>query len=176
LLTRTHPPTATLRLQVLAQLDAAGSPRQRLEAALRGVFAGNIFDLGAAATAAAYQDAGGVDFRAVLQKLLPRPWVIDDLDAILDRLEPQAQQQQQQQQQAPVYRKALFFVDNSGADVMLGMLPLARELLQRGTAVVLAANRVPSINDITAAELEPLLQVSQQLSADVQDAAVSCNT
>ncbi len=34
-----------------------------------------------------------------------------------------------------------------------GMLPLARELLQRGTAVVLAANSRPSINDITADEL-----------------------
>lgn len=33
------------------------------------------------------------------------------------------------------------------------MLPLARELLQRGTAVVLAANSRPSINDITADEL-----------------------
>lgn len=33
------------------------------------------------------------------------------------------------------YRRALLFVDNSGADVILGMLPLARELLRRGTEV-----------------------------------------
>lgn len=33
------------------------------------------------------------------------------------------------------YLRALLFVDNSGADVVLGMLPLARELLQRGTEV-----------------------------------------
>jgi hypothetical protein len=75
--THLPPPHPILGHQVLAQLDAAGSPRGRLQAALRGVFAGNIFDLGAAATAAAYQDAGGVDFRAVLEKLLPRPWVRD---------------------------------------------------------------------------------------------------
>ena len=37
------------------------------------------------------------------------------------------------------------------------MLPFARELLKRGTTVVLAANSAPSINDITAAELEALL-------------------
>jgi uncharacterized protein with ATP-grasp and redox domains len=37
------------------------------------------------------------------------------------------------------------------------MLPLARELVRRGTTVVLAANEVPAINDITAAELEALL-------------------
>ena len=33
------------------------------------------------------------------------------------------------------------------------MLPLARELLKRGTEVIMAANERPSINDITAAEL-----------------------
>ncbi len=37
------------------------------------------------------------------------------------------------------------------------MLPLARELLRQGTTVVVAANSLPSINDITAAELEELL-------------------
>lgn len=33
------------------------------------------------------------------------------------------------------YKRALMFVDNSGADIVLGMLPLARELLRRGTEV-----------------------------------------
>ena len=35
----------------------------------------------------------------------------------------------------PPHRRALLFVDNSGADIVLGMLPLARELLRRGTEV-----------------------------------------
>jgi hypothetical protein len=35
------------------------------------------------------------------------------------------------------HRRALLFVDNAGADVVLGMLPLARELLRRGTEVSL---------------------------------------
>jgi type II pantothenate kinase len=34
------------------------------------------------------------------------------------------------------HKRALLFVDNSGADVVLGMLPLARELLRRGTEVM----------------------------------------
>jgi damage-control phosphatase, subfamily II, stand-alone protein len=42
--------------------------------------------------------------------------------------------------------------------VCAGMLPFARELVKGGTEVVLAANEVPSINDITARELRPLLQ------------------
>jgi hypothetical protein len=32
-------------------------------------------------------------------------------------------------------QQAVIFVDNSGADVVLGILPFARELLQRGTKV-----------------------------------------
>lgn len=35
------------------------------------------------------------------------------------------------------HKRALLFVDNSGADIVLGMLPLARELLRRGTEVSL---------------------------------------
>ena len=35
----------------------------------------------------------------------------------------------------PRHKRALLFVDNSGADIVLGMLPLARELLRRGTEV-----------------------------------------
>jgi type II pantothenate kinase len=33
------------------------------------------------------------------------------------------------------YKRALISVDNSGADVVLGMLPLARELLRNGIEV-----------------------------------------
>lgn len=33
------------------------------------------------------------------------------------------------------HKRALLFVDNSGADIVLGMLPLAREFLRRGTEV-----------------------------------------
>lgn len=37
----------------------------------------------------------------------------------------------------PPHRRALLFVHNSDADIVLGMLPLARELLRRGTEVSL---------------------------------------
>ena len=37
------------------------------------------------------------------------------------------------------------------------MLPLARELVMRGTQVIISANSIPAINDITAAELSPAL-------------------
>jgi type II pantothenate kinase len=178
----------------LAELDAIAAPRARLEAALRGVFAGNIFDLGAAASAQQYKESG-VSFAATKARLLPRPWAVDELDALLDRcggcaacqacracgartsapvarglagwppeLQPSARRlpgraaavpgaslsssragggqgqallgvRRRRRFAAVRHRKALLFVDNAGADVLLGMLPLARELLKRGTQV-----------------------------------------
>jgi type II pantothenate kinase len=52
----------------------------------------------------------------------------------------------------------MIFVDNSGADIVFGILPFTRYLLQRGTQVVLAANTHPSVNDITAKELSFILE------------------
>ncbi|KAI8466830.1 MAG: hypothetical protein J3K34DRAFT_432423 [Monoraphidium minutum] len=138
---------------LLAELDAVAGAGARLELALRGVFAGNVFDMGCAETATkadAAESAGGSvagAFAATRESLLPRPWAVDDLDAFLQHMASRPRP----------HAKALIFVDNAGADVVLGILPLARELLKRGTQVVLAANALPSINDITAPELAPLL-------------------
>lgn len=53
-----------------------------------------------------------------------------------------------------------------------GMLPLARELLRQGTQVVLAANSVASINDVTAPELTEILSAATHVDV-VLDRAVS---
>lgn len=37
--------------------------------------------------------------------------------------------------QGPPHKCALFFVDNSGVDIILGVIPFVRELLSRGTEV-----------------------------------------
>ncbi|KAF1896991.1 hypothetical protein Lal_00034692 [Lupinus albus] len=81
--------------------DAIEDEVKRLENLVRGIFAGNIFDLGSA--------------------------------------------------------QVIIFVDNSGADIILGILPFARELLRRGSQVVLAANDLPSINDVTYSELVEII-------------------
>ena len=49
------------------------------------------------------------------------------------------------------------FCDNSGADIVLGMIPFAREMLRRGTDVCLVGNSLPAINDVTAGELRELV-------------------
>lgn len=54
---------------------------------------------------------------------------MDDFDEFKKRMLIDGNNRQQP------YKRALLFVDNSGADVVLGMLPLARELLRRGTEV-----------------------------------------
>ena len=142
---------------VLAELDAEPAA-SRMAAAVEGVFAGNIFDLGATRTAERFRHEA-VDFARSRAELAARPWHVDALDAWLRDLA----------ERGPP-RWALLFVDNAGCDVVLGMLPLARELLRRGSGVILAANSTPSLNDITAAELADVLERARGVDAEL-DAA-----
>jgi len=57
---------------------------------------------------------------------------------------------------------------SAGADVVLGMVPLARELLRMGAEVVLVANSLPAINDITAPELRALLDAAGALCPTIK--------
>lgn len=43
------------------------------------------------------------------------------------------------------------------------MIPLARELIKNGTFVVLAANEVPALNDITAPELKVCIRCMEHV-------------
>jgi len=129
---------------LLASLDAMPE-RERVGTLMRGVFAGNIFDLGATQTVDRFTD-GPVDFHAVLDELKPRPWLFDGLDAWTDRL-----------LEGPPHKAACVFIDNAGPDITLGMLPLIRSLVMRSTQVIVAANTTPALNDVTISELDDLL-------------------
>lgn len=91
--------------------------------------------------------------------LSQRPWRIDHFDSFADAWF--ANDADAAERTGPLQRSAfqrvMLFVDNAGADVVLGMLPLARELLRNGAQVVMAANSIPAINDVTADELVALL-------------------
>lgn len=65
--------------------------------------------------------------------------------------------------QKTVHHCAAVFVDNSGVDVVLGILPFVRALLLRGTSVILCANEWPALNDVTNVELEEILQHSAHI-------------
>jgi damage-control phosphatase, subfamily II, stand-alone protein len=141
---------------VLAELDELDGPAL-IEALIRGVFAGNIFDLGSLATIRNYHEEG-MDFHATRERQPARPWRVDDFDALSRRLLAPAP-----------YRQVLFFVDNAGADLILGCVPLARHLARRGSRVVLAANSTPSLNDITWAELQGVLARLSAIDAVLAD-------
>ncbi|MEM9754113.1 MAG: ARMT1-like domain-containing protein, partial [Planctomycetota bacterium] len=127
---------------VLEQLDALPADDQPL-ALVRGVFAGNVFDMGAPATAKTFQD-GGVGFEETRAGIKQRPWLIDDFDQLRPRLLD------------VTFRHCIYFVDNAGSDVLLGALPFVRYLARHGCRVTLAANELPALNDVTADDLRRL--------------------
>lgn len=128
---------------LLEELDAL-PPTELDTAIVQGVFAGNIFDLGAPETIALFAE-GDVHFDQVRARLKPRPWLVDGLDAWRQTLA------------SKTHQLAVLFVDNAGPDICLGMIPFARYLLARGTRVVLTANTEPSLNDVTIDELIGLI-------------------
>jgi len=132
--------------------------RELIELLIHGIFAGNIFDLGSMATIKAYEK-NGLDFFATRSSQPPHPWLVDHFDALAERFADGRSG----------YRKLLFFVDNAGADLILGCLPLARQIALWGTNVVLAANSTPSLNDITAPELRQVLDQVCRIDPAVAD-------
>ncbi|MCO5613400.1 hypothetical protein L7F22_067676 [Adiantum nelumboides] len=64
---------------VIKLADGIEDRGERIEHLLKGVFAGNIFDLGVNQLAELFA-GNGMSFLGSYEKLLPRPWVIDDLE------------------------------------------------------------------------------------------------
>ncbi|XP_055677696.1 4'-phosphopantetheine phosphatase [Lutzomyia longipalpis] len=112
---------------------------------VRGLLAGNMFDWGAQAVCEILEGNSSFGLNEALSYIQPRPWLIDGLDEWLARL------------QKPAHKCAAIFVDNSGFDIILGILPFARELLRRKTKVILCANSEPALADITYNELKEVM-------------------
>uniref|UniRef100_A0A182MVL1 4'-phosphopantetheine phosphatase n=1 Tax=Anopheles culicifacies TaxID=139723 RepID=A0A182MVL1_9DIPT len=126
----------------LQQLDSIASAREKWTEIVRGVLAGNMFDWGAQAVTKILETNNGFGLQQALDRIQKRPWLVDDLDDWLNRME-----------QGPPHRCATIFTDNAGIDFVLGIVPLVRELLKRNTKVLLCATINPAINDITYSEL-----------------------
>ncbi|GAB0088699.1 pantothenate kinase 4 [Sergentomyia squamirostris] len=130
-----------LRLDEVDKLEEA----DRWKELVRGLLAGNMFDWGAQAVCEILEANKSFGLSEALSYIQPRPWLIDGLDGWLARLKGSA------------HKCAAIFVDNSGFDIILGILPFARELLRRGTKVILCANSEPALADITYKELEGIM-------------------
>lgn len=136
----------------------------RLRNAMFGVFAGNIFDLGAEASIKHFEkeesdcsaDVPPAGFVATSRWVRQRSLAVDDMQKFLDRA---ITYDSKSKKACLQYRKIMIFVDNCGADLVCGILPLVREFLRLSptTEIVLCANEAPAINDITAEELEGIL-------------------
>ncbi|CAK7328892.1 unnamed protein product [Dovyalis caffra] len=135
---------------LLVELDGM-TEETRLLTLIEGVLAANIFDWGSRACVDLYHKGTIIEIYRMSRNKMQRPWRVDDFDAFKERMLGCGDTKP-----CP-HKRALLFVDNSGADVVLGMLPLARELLRRGTEVVLVANSLPALNDVTAMELPDIV-------------------
>jgi len=128
--------------------DVGAQPEdQRFGRIVHGMLAGNLFDLGVTETTALFR--GGEPTFAEMQARVPaRPWRYDDLDAastFFTSTPPDC---------------TVVFADNAGADMILGVVPFVRQVLdaKEDARVIIAANERPSLNDVTASEVEALIQ------------------
>ncbi|XP_042557851.1 4'-phosphopantetheine phosphatase [Dipodomys spectabilis] len=124
---------------VTRSLDALGWEERQL-ALVKGLLAGNVFDWGAKAVSDVLESDPRFGFEEAKRKLQERPWLVDSYSEWLQRLK------------GPPHKCALIFADNSGIDIILGVFPFVRELLFRGTEVILACNSGPALNDVTYGE------------------------
>lgn len=128
------------------------------EELVTSVLAGNMFDWGAA-EAVKLMEKGSFGFREALGKIESRPWLVDDLDLWLQQLEIREP-----------HKCAAIFVDNCGVDLVLGIIPFTRELLKRGTCVLLCSNSEPALNDVTHTELLGVLDRARTICPIIEKA------
>ncbi|KAJ1964112.1 hypothetical protein GGI12_001626 [Dipsacomyces acuminosporus] len=123
--------------KVIEQTDTIHDEHERLRTLLHNVLAGNMFDWGSTSLRDMLAD-GNLNFEMAKEKV-KKPSRFNNIDE-------------------QNYTKAVIFVDNSGADVCLGVLPLARYFVASGIHVVLAANSKPALNDVTERELADIVR------------------
>ncbi|KAJ3002797.1 UNVERIFIED_CONTAM: Pantothenate kinase 4, partial [Siphonaria sp. JEL0065] len=141
---------------LISHLDAIPE-FERIRHFTDNILAGNMYDWGSRPLAEMLIK-GEMTFQTAKEKVA-HPAKFDGLDALRERLMVKA-----------AYNKAVIFVDNSGADIILGILPFTRYLLSKGTTVILAANTRPSINDVTCYELDGILDEISKLDLVIQNA------
>uniref|UniRef100_A0A8C8RMA5 4'-phosphopantetheine phosphatase n=1 Tax=Pelusios castaneus TaxID=367368 RepID=A0A8C8RMA5_9SAUR len=123
---------------VIESLDSLGW-EERQFALVKGLLAGNVFDWGAKAVSDVLDSDPQFGFEEAKEKLqgIENRSVASCLCVDI---------------KGPPHKCALIFADNSGIDIILGVFPFVRELLSRGTEVILACNSGPALNDVTYSE------------------------
>ena len=120
--------------ETILSLDGL-EPEKQVRSLINHVLAGNMFDWGSSEVIELVEK-GALMFNNILEKMVVSS-VYNDVDLVVNALINKS------------YKKCVIFVDNSGCDIILGILPLTRYLLKKQTICILAANSFPALNDIT---------------------------
>lgn len=120
---------------------------QRLRWIVSLVMAGNLLDMGSAEARRLNKDAKMGVFERTAE-VAAKKWFRDQLDDFESRLRdgPRAD------------GSIVICIDNAGAEIVLGVTTFAKYLVSLGYSCTIAANEVPALNDMTAAETTPLLR------------------
>ncbi|CAP33075.1 Protein CBR-PNK-4 [Caenorhabditis briggsae] len=141
---------------VLASIDKlkeAGDEKAVVEYVSRCLLAGNVFDWGAKEVVKLMSSEKGLSFQSAINHVENRPWLFDGFESYY--------------QKHKEYKSVLIFVDNSGYDYILGVIPFARELLRNGAKVIICANTLPALNDLTYREMIELAPELKKADADL---------
>lgn len=138
---------------LLQSIDAIEDDRDRVLTLVENILAGNMYDWGSTSVMTMLK-SGELDFATAKAKV-KRPAKFDHSIQLADRLLLSLSHFS-----GAAYRKVVVFVDNSGADILLGIIPFVRFLVSRCgvQSLILAANSQPSVNDITAEELVGVME------------------
>jgi len=144
----------------LATIDSIQDQRKRWETLITGVLIGNFFDWGAKEVTQLIEGSQNqiIGFDQAASKIQTRPWLIDNCDDVIEKLLSTA-----------TYHCVAIFVDNSGADVIFGIIPLARELARNKTKVILVVNSRPALNDATFFEMQVILEKLKKIDVEMDN-------
>ncbi|RIA98345.1 fumble-domain-containing protein, partial [Glomus cerebriforme] len=139
--------SALLRLpELLKKVDSLQSLEDKIELLIDNMLAGNMFDWGSSQVLEMLK-SGELTFETASEKV-NKPEHFNHTRKFIERIVSKNK---------PPLKKAVIFVDNSGADIVLGVIPFARFLVSLGMDVILAVNSNPAINDITFEELSEVV-------------------
>ncbi|EYC19298.1 hypothetical protein Y032_0024g1002 [Ancylostoma ceylanicum] len=143
---------------VLKSIDETATDSERLFRVSKGLLAGNVFDWGAQKVVEMMESSEGLSFDAAVSAIPERPWLVDSYDDFKNSVESKS------------YNCAAIFVDNSGADFILGVIPFARELIRRGSKVIIVSNLSPALNDLTYNEMIAMVPRIREADGFLRDA------
>ncbi|CAG8635770.1 18813_t:CDS:2, partial [Racocetra fulgida] len=139
---------------LLANIDSIQNVEDKIDFLIDNILAGNMFDWGSGQILDMLKK-GELSFELAHTKI-KKPEHLNQTNKFKQRIVSKTK--------LPL-RKAVIFVDNSGADIVLGIIPFARFLISLDMDIILAANSFPAANDVTADELIDILSSVSEMDS-----------